>query len=154
MNLEETLKEFLEQILIKLETGYTKITVTEDDKDVYEINIESDDPSMLIGYHGENIQALQHLLKTLVWKKAENETFNILLDVDGYRKRQEENILALAERKIEAVRTTGRPQKLPPMSPFFRRKIHMLCMSAGYDDIETVSEGDGDRRCITLKSKS
>ena len=130
MNLEETLKEILEQVLIKLETDYTKISVEEDEKDVYDINIESDDPSMLIGYHGENIQALQHLLKTLVWKKAESENFNILLDVDGYRKRQEENILALAERKIEGVRKNGRPQTLPPMSPFFRRKIHMLCMSA------------------------
>ncbi len=154
MNIEELLKETLETILVKLDAEYTKITVTEDDKDVYEINIESDNPSMLIGYHGESIQALQHLLKTLVWKQSNNENFNIMLDIDGYRKRQEENILALADRKIEAIRKNGGSQILPPMSPFFRRKIHMLCMSPGYDDIETISQGEGDRRHIILKSKS
>jgi predicted RNA-binding protein Jag len=60
----------------------------------------------------------------------------------------------MAERKIEATRKSRRPQILPPMSPYFRRKIHMLCMGAGYNDIETISEGTGDRRHIILKLKS
>ncbi len=154
MDLEEILQKTLEDLLIHLGTEFNKITVTEEEKDSFNINISSDNPSLLIGYHGENIQALQHLLKTLVWKKCNNESFNILLDIDEYRKRQEENVLILAERKIEAIRTNGRPQKLPPMSPYFRRKVHMLCMSPGYNDIETVSEGEGDHRHIILKLKS
>lgn len=153
MDLEDSLKEIIEEILKRLEVEYSKITITEDEKDSYFINIESDSPSLLIGYHGDNIHALQHLLKTLAWKKHQNEQFNILLDVDSYRKRQEENIIKLAERKIENVRRTGRPQNLPPMSPYFRRKIHILCMGAGYEDLETISEGNDDRRHIILKLK-
>jgi len=154
MDIEDLLKETLEEILKKLGTNYTKIIINEDEKDSYLVNIKSDEPSLLIGYHGENIQALQHLLKVLIWKKCESEKFNILVDVDDYRKRQEDNVIALAQRKVDATRKTGRKQILPPMSPYFRRKIHLYCMGAGFDDIETSSEGDGDRRHIVIKLKA
>ncbi|MCX6735274.1 MAG: KH domain-containing protein [Candidatus Peregrinibacteria bacterium] len=154
MDIEDVLKETLEEILKKLGTNYTKILISEDEKDSYVVNIKSDEPSLLIGYHGENIQALQHLLKVLVWKKCDTEKFNILVDVDDYRKRQEDNVIALSQRKVDAVRKTGRKQILPPMSPYFRRKIHLYCMGAGFDDIETASEGEGDRRHIVIKLKS
>lgn len=154
MDIEDVLKETLEEILKKLGTSYTKILISEDEKDSYVVNIKSDEPSLLIGYHGENIQALQHLLKVLVWKKCETEKFNILVDIDDYRKRQEENVIAMSQRKVDAVRKTGRKQILPPMSPYFRRKIHLYCMGAGFDDIETASEGEGDRRHIVIKLKS
>ena len=154
MDIEDILKETLEELLTKLEVEYSKIEITEEEKGSFDINIKSENPSLLIGHHGDNIQALQHILKTLVWKKVKNEQFNIMVDVDNYRKRQEENVLNLAERKIEYIRKSGKSQKLPPMSPYLRRKVHMLCMSPGYDDIETISEGEGDRRYIIIKLKS
>lgn len=153
MDLEDVLQETTKELLNKLGIEYTEIDINEEDKDSYNINIKSENSSILIGHHGNNIFALQHLLKVLAWKKINNEHFNILLDVDDYRKRQEENVLSLAERKIESIRRTGRPESMPPMSPYFRRKIHMLCMSAGYNDIETISEGEGDRRHLILKLK-
>lgn len=153
MDIEELLKETLEELLNRLEVDYTKVEIEEEEKGSFLINIQSENPSLLIGHHGENIQSLQHILKTLIWKKVQNEQFNIMVDVDDYRKRQEENVLNLAERKIDYIRKTGRPQTLPPMSPYLRRKVHMLCMSPGYDDVETISEGEGDRRYIVLKAK-
>jgi len=153
METEEILKEMLEQILIKLEVEYSDIQITEDEKNTYEVNITSDNPSLLIGYHGDNIQAIQHLLKTLAWKKCGGQDFNILVDVENYRKRQEENVLGLAERKVDMARKTRRPQNLPPMSPYFRRKVHMLCMNPGFEDIETFSEGKGDHRFIIISLK-
>jgi spoIIIJ-associated protein len=154
MDTEDLLQKTLETILKKLGVEYKKIEVTEEEKDTYSINIKSDNPSMLIGYHGENIQALQHLLKVLSWKKSKSENqFNVVLDVDDYRKRQEENVLSLADRKIEMVRRSNRPQMLPPMSAYFRRKIHLHCMGAGYEDIETASKGEAERRHIVISLK-
>lgn len=153
MDFEDILKETLEELLANLKVEYSKITINEEEGE-YEINILSETPSMLIGYHGLNIHALQHILKVLCWKKCNDKEFNITLDVDGYRKRQEENIIALANRKIDKVRENGRPQHLPAMSPYFRKKIHTLCMGVGYEDVETLSEGDGDRRHIVIKSKN
>lgn len=153
MDIEDILRSTLEEILRFIDVSYNKITINEEEKDSYVINIESDNPSLLIGYHGENIQALQHLLKVLAWKKSGNEQFNILLDIDEYRKRQEENVINLAQRKVDAARKTGRKQIMPPMSPYFRRKIHLYCMGAGFDDIETESVGNGDLRHIVIKLK-
>lgn len=153
MDIEDALKETLEDILKRLGAKYSKIIITEEEKDSYSANIKSDEPSMLIGYHGENIKALQHLLKVVVWKKCGNEQFNILLDVDDYRKRQEENVINLTQRKVDMARKTGKKQIMPPMSPYFRRKIHLYCMGAGFDDIETASEGEGDRRHVIIKLK-
>lgn len=154
MDIEELLQETLEEILNKLGVQYGKITISQEDKDVYSLNIQSDNPSLLIGYHGDNIQALQHLLKVLAWKKCNNENFNILVDVDDYRKRQEENVINLTNRKVETLRKTGKAQILPPMSPYFRRKVHLHCMGAGFDDVETLSEGNGEYRHIIIKRKA
>lgn len=154
MDIEETLRQILTELLEKMAIQFNSIEVSEDEKDLYSINIKSENPSLLIGYHGENIQALQHLLKVLTWRAHGSENnFNILLDVDDYRKRQEENVINLTTRKIETLRKTGRPQTLPAMSPYFRRKIHLHCMGPGFDDIETLSKGEGDHRHIVLKLK-
>ena len=153
MDTEDLLKEVLQELLKKLGVEYKKIVINEDEVASYLINIQSDNASLLIGYHGENIQALQHILKVLVWQKGGNEHFNILLDIDDYRKRQEENVINLTERKVDIVRRTGRSQILPPMSAYFRRKVHLHCMGAGYEDIETESQGDGDTRHIIIKLK-
>lgn len=154
MDIEEILKDLTIEILEKICAEYTKVTVEENEKDNFSINVDSENPSLLIGYHGDNIQALQHILKVLAWNKCKNEQFNILLDIDNYRKRQEENVLKLAERKVDNARKTRRPQILPPMSAYFRRKVHMYCMEPGFEDIETISEGDGDHRQVTIQIKS
>ncbi len=154
MDLEEIIRSTLEELLIKLGVEFSNITISEEEKGNFIINVTSDEPSLLIGYHGENMLALQQILKVIAWKKAPNEQFNVMVDIDDYRTRQEENVINLAKRKIDRVRKSRRPEKLPPMSSYFRRKVHMLCMSPGFEDIETFSEGAGDDRYIVLKLKS
>ncbi len=154
MDIQETLKETLEEILKKLHLEYTEIHITEEENNNFLINVNTENPSHMIGYHGDNIHAIQHILKTLCWKKCNSNMFNILLDVDEYRKRQEENVVKLAQKRIENIRRNGRTQHLPPMSAYLRRKVHLHCMNAGNEDIETFSTGEGDRRHIVIKLKS
>lgn len=154
LDIDDIIKETLEELLNRMDVDYSKILIDEDEEGTFHVNIKTDHPSILIGYHGLNVQAIQHVLKVLCWKKTNDAKYNIYLDVDDYKKRQEENVIKLAERKIEAVRDNGRPQHLPPMSPYFRRKIHTLCMNAGYEDLETLSEGENDRRHVIIKLKN
>lgn len=152
MKIDAVLKETLEQILIKLEVPFDKVIIEKEDQngtDLYRINIETEDPSMLIGFHGENIHSLQHLLKVISWKQT-NQDFNILLDVDNYRQRQEQNVINLADRKMELAHKTKKTQVLPPMSPYFRRVVHLHITNAGYKNIKTESIGDGDHRQVTI----
>jgi spoIIIJ-associated protein len=154
MDLGNIIKETLEDILIRLKTEFSEITVTKQDDKTYVADIASDEASILIGHHGETVYSIQHLLKVLCWSKAEGgENFNVIVDVDGYRKKQEDNVINLATRKVDFVRKTGRPQSLPPMSGYFRRIVHMQLMEPEFDDIETISEGENDGRHIIIQSK-
>lgn len=151
--METPIQEILEEILKKINTPFRRIRIEKKDNDTYRANIESEEPSLLIGHHGENIHALQTILKTIFWKKFPENECNIVLDVDDYRKRQEENVIKLAERKAESVRKTSNVQSLPPMSAYFRRLIHMH-LAANFKDIETESLGEGDFRYLTIKLKT
>lgn len=154
MDIEEILKDLTETILTRLEAEYDRVSIIEEENNEFLIKVESENPSLLIGYHGENMLAIQHIIKVLAWKKCPNQEFNILLDIDDYRKRQEESIINFANRKIDTVRRTGRPQALPPMSAYFRRKVHLHCMDPGNEDLETLSEGEGEARHIIIKLKN
>ncbi len=151
--METKIQELLEEILNKMSSPFRKVKIEKKDVDTYRVNIESEEPSMLIGHHGENIFALQNILRTIIWSK-EGENCNITVDVDDYRKRQEDNILKLAERKADTVRKTGRPQTLPPMSAYFRRLCHMHLAQEGFSDIATESVGEGESRHLMIKPKS
>lgn len=156
LTMEDTIQETLAEILKNLGVVFRKFKVSIDKEHptgpMYRIDIDSDEAATLIGYHGETIYALQHLLKTLVWRKT-NENVFIVVDVDSYRKRQEESVVALAMRKVEAARKTLQDQTLPPMSPYFRRVVHMALAKSGFEDIITESIGEGDHRAVTVKVK-
>ena len=129
--MEDKIQEILADLLQHLGVTFRKFKVSADKTTFHDekvplmnIDIETDETSMLIGHHGETIYALQHILKTLAWCKLDKSIF-VVLDVDGYRKRQEENVKKIAGEKVELVRKTGISQLLPPMSPYFRRIIHL-----------------------------
>ena len=146
------IQETVEQILSKLCTPFRKVRLEKKDNETYRINIESEEPSLLIGHHGENIHALQNVLRVILWNQKPEEKMNVIVDVDDYRKRQEDNVLNLAERKVDTVRKTHEVQSLPPMSPYFRRLVH-LHLADKFQDITTESVGEGDFRYLTIKPK-
>ena len=142
--METLIRNMLKELLDLLGVTFTQITVEEFEDSNYRINVNSDEAGILIGKHGDNIRALQHLLKLLVWKK-ESQDFNIILDIDGYRQRQEENVMEGARRKAELVREHNQTQVLEPMSPYFRRIVHTFLATDEFSDLTTESTGNGDR---------
>lgn len=154
------IEKILKELLGKLKVDCKKIDVEKIDKENYRVNLETNESSLLIGHHGGTIYALQHILKILCWTKnkrlnlsGKQTNFNILVDIDDYRKRQEESVKILAEKKAELVRKTLKPQILPPMSPYFRRIVHLLMAEENFSDLETESTGEGEHRQITIKLK-
>ena len=149
--METLIQQTLEEILQKLSTPFRKIRIEKRDETTFRVNIESEEPSLLIGHHGENIQALQTLLRIILLKKEPTNDTSVVVDIDDYRKRQEENVLKLAERKVAIVRKTKSTQSLPPMSAYFRRLIHLYLSGKDFGDIQTESVGEGDMRYLTIK---
>lgn len=151
--MENLIQETLEELLSKLCTPFRKVRIEKSDENTYRVNIESEEPSLLIGRHGENIYAVQNLLRNILWNKTD-EDFSLTVDIDDYRKRQEQNVLSMAERKVDAARKSHEPQSLPPMSSYFRRVIHLHLTQDQFSDIETESVGEGDFRYLTIKPKA
>lgn len=147
--MEEIIVETLKPLLELLHISFKDIEVQGDDEHHYRINIRTDEAQLLIGYHGNNLLALQHLLKILLYKKAEHE-FSITLDVDNYRKRQEESVLQMAEERVDRLRKSNISQKLPPMSSYFRRLVHLHLAKSEFSDIKTGSEGEGNFRAVVI----
>ncbi|MBP9717873.1 KH domain-containing protein [Candidatus Gracilibacteria bacterium] len=156
--MEDLLQQLLAEILQRMGVTFNKFKVTVDTETaqgkapLYRIDIDTDESGLLIGHHGENIYALQHVLKTVAWKKTGENIF-VVIDIDGYRKRQEENVVQLAIRKAQGVQTGGGSQALPPMSPYFRRIVHLALAKPEFSDLTTESIGEGDNRAVVIKSK-
>lgn len=153
--MELLIKETLEKLLDILGVSYTGVKISKDGEKTYYAQIETDSSSLLIGWHGETITAIQHLLKCLLWKQGVESGTQVIVDVDGYKKRQEESVIRLAERKAEYAIETQREVRLPPMNPYFRRKVHLhLAESDKYKDVVTTdSVGTEPDRSVKIIPK-
>ncbi len=142
------------QILDMLGLVHGDITVREEG-DITRIDIASNEASRIIGWHGETLNSIQHLIKSIA-RSHENmsRTPLIVLDADGYRAVQEEKVKKIAETKADFVRRTGNRVALSPMSPYFRRIVHLyVANNPELQDLTTESVGEGDYRQIVLKLK-
>ncbi len=151
--MEKNIKRFIQEFLVHLGIDFTDIELESLSDNKIRINVVSDQPSLLIGHHGENLIAMQKLIKVVIHKNY-GENVDVAFDVDNYRKRQEENVLTITKQKIEEVRATGIQAALPPMSPYFRRIVHLFVRESGYKDLETQSMGQGNYRQVIIKMKN
>jgi spoIIIJ-associated protein len=149
------IKDTLGQLLQHLNLPFSDIQI-KDEGELTRVEIISPQPSRIIGWHGETLNAIQHLVKSIVRSKEnlERSPF-IVLEVDGYRRMQEEKVRRIADQKADFVRRTGNRIALAPMSPYFRRIVHThVANSPGLKDLTTESIGEGEYRQIVLKMKS
>ena len=151
---EQLIKDTLSSLLEHLGLSFEKIELSEGDGFI-RMDITSPAASKIIGWHGETLNSIQHLLKSIIRTKENLEKSPFLiLDVDGYRKDQEEKVCSTAMRKADFVRRTGNRVALPPMSPYFRRIVHLYVASnPDLQDLTTVSSGEGEYRQIVLQMK-
>src|SRR3989338_7727617 len=149
------IQEHLGKILAHLGLTFDTITVA-DDGDITRVDIVSKQPSRIIGWHGETLNSIQHALKSIIRSLEKlGRTPFIVLDVDGYRRMQEDKVRSIAEQKADFVRRTGNRIALSPMSPYFRRIVHVhVANTPSLSDLTTESVGEGDYRQIVLKLKA
>ena len=151
--METIIKNLLDELLVKMGVDFSSIQVIEIGENEYYVNIDSDQAKDLIGRHGTTLSALQTLLLTMLKRQNGDIEWNLIVDVDGYRKQQIENIKNLAERKVNFLRNSKKTQSLAPMSPFFRRIVHTHLNSEQFADIMTESVGRGSKRKVVIKLK-
>ncbi len=105
---------------------------------------------ILIGKHGQTLDALQYLTNLAAGKNFRRRYF-VLLDVEGYRERRRQTLESLARRLAEKVKRTGEEVKLEPMPAGERRIIH-LALQNDYA-VSTDSEGEAPYRSVVIRAK-
>lgn len=148
------IQETLGKLLTLLGFSFNAISVTQDGA-LTRVDITSNEASRIIGWHGETLGSLQHLLRCMLRTQERlQESPAISLDVDGYRRAQEEKVCRLAEQKADFVRRTGSRIALAPMSASLRRIVHLhVANHPNLQDLTTESVGEGDYRQVVLKKK-
>ena len=121
-----------------------------EEEDGVAIQFTTDEPGILIGYHGQALQALQLLIAMIGFKKN-GEWTRVLVNVGDYREKREESLTNMAKSLAQKVKFSGTSQSLPPMSSAERRIIHLAL--AEEQEVETVSESEGRDRHVVIKPK-
>lgn len=111
------------------------------------VDIHGDDLSILIGRKAETIDALQYIARLIMGKELA-QSIPLIVDVEGYRGRREQQIRQLARRVAEQVTQSGHNQVLEPMPPNERRFIHIELRDDPY--VYTESKGEGNHRKVVI----
>ncbi len=115
------------------------------------IDITGEGSGMLIGHHGDTLDALQYLLNLAANRREEGEKreyLKVTLDIEGYRAKREETLRALARKQADKVLKYKRSVMLEPMNPYERRIIHSEVQTI--KGVSTNSIGSENNRKIVI----
>jgi spoIIIJ-associated protein len=127
---------------------HCRIEVAEDD-DAVTASLVGGELGLLIGRHGQTIDAIQYLANVIAWRELGDDRKDVVIDAAGYRERRRETLEALALRTAERVRTSGHSVDLEPMTSIERRIVH-LCLKEE-DGVGTRSEGEEPYRYVVVE---
>jgi spoIIIJ-associated protein len=117
-------------------------------EDSIEVRCSGDDLGLLIGRHGQTIDAVQTLANAIA-SAAGDDDRTLVVDAAGYRDRRRQALEGLAARAADEAVRTGERVELEPMSPPERKLVHQFL--AGFEGVATASEGnEPDRRIVVF----
>ena len=119
------------------------------------LNIRTRDPGRLIGRDGRTIDEIEYLLNRLVDHEEEGEasvhqTPRIIVDVEGYRRKEQDDFLDTVRQKADRVRESGKPEVLPPMNAYERWMIHQAFQADPTVTTKSVAVEGGNGKLKTV----
>ena len=148
---EDCALEFIRTVISDMGLEGLEIGKKAGDNDDVIITVDGESAGVLIGHHGETLDALQYLANLAANKKVNGEKreyAKITLDIEGYRAKRESALRALARRKAAAVIKYKKSVMLEPMNPYERRIIHSEVQ--GIEGVSTNSIGSENNRRVVM----
>ncbi|MCA9773863.1 MAG: KH domain-containing protein [Myxococcales bacterium] len=127
-----------------------EVDIVDETDDGLTLEIEGQDGALLIGKHGQTLDALQYVVNRLVGKRYRNVK-RITVDTESYRTRREESVRQMALEFAQRAIDTRRPVTMNPMSARARRIVHVALKDNRF--VETRSIGHDDQRKIVISPK-
>jgi spoIIIJ-associated protein len=141
-------RELLERVTRELGVR-CRIDLAEDDEAVT-ASLTGGDLGLLIGRHGQTIDAIQYLANVIAWRAYGEGRKDVVVDAAGYRERRRATLESLALRSAEQAKATGGSVELDPMTSIERRIVH-LCLKE-LPGVSTRSEGDEPYRYVVVEA--
>jgi spoIIIJ-associated protein len=124
-----------------------RIDVEEDDETIT-VSCAGSDLGMLIGRHGQTIDAVQYLANAVMWRRHPEDRKEVVVDAAGYRHRRRTALEALAVRSAERALSDQERVELEPMTAVERKVVHLRLKE--FDGVETTSEGTEPNRFVVV----
>jgi len=139
------LREVLEKVTAALGCP-GEIAISEDEETLLG-TVSGPRLGLLIGRHGQTIDAVQYVASAIVWR-AHEERKIVVVDAAGYRERRRQSLQQLADRAAGQVQRSGESVSLEPMSAPERKVVHVYLQDRA--GVETASEGAEPNRYVVI----
>lgn len=141
--LKKLVHQFFENVEIPME-----VQVGSPEEKTIPVDIEMEEPQVLIGQKGRTLAQVQHLLKVILRKNIDKE-FYINLDINDYKKKKEKYLREKARETADEVVLNKKEKVLPPMPAYERRIIHLEL--ADRENVTTESIGQEPKRQVVIR---
>jgi spoIIIJ-associated protein len=128
--------------------GVDADVVAHEEPDAIVVTCSGADVGLLIGRHGQTIDAAQYLLNAIAWRAHREERKEVVVDAAGYRARRKATLEALALRVADTVRESGEREELEPMTAVERKVVHLRLKDVV--GVGTTSEGTEPNRYVVV----
>jgi spoIIIJ-associated protein len=139
-------REVVERVAGEI-AGRVRVDIGEDEESLA-VSVQGGDLGLLIGKHGQTIDAIQHLVNAIVYGDG-GERKPVVVDAAGYRERRKVTVESLAVRAAERVVSGDRPVELEPMTAGERKLVHERLKE--YPGVATRSEGAEPNRFVVVE---
>ena len=136
---------YLEKIIYEMDVD-ASLEVSHNRRNII-IQIETDQPGRVIGYHGKVLKSLQLLAQNYL-HDHHSKRFSVVLNVRDYLEQRTETLIDLAEKIAAKVKETGREYVMDPMTNSERKIIHKALSQI--EGVESHSEGDDPNRYVVV----
>lgn len=143
---EKRARKFLEDVFAAMKIE-VELQRSETEEGIL-FQIEGESLGILIGKHGQTLDALQYLTNLAANRGVASERLHVQLDIEGYRARREETLTRLAGHLAEKACRIGQEIHLEPMNRHERKIIHMALQDSR--KVSTYSAGDEPRRYVVI----
>jgi spoIIIJ-associated protein len=140
------LREVVERIAHEI--GVQCTIQVDEGEDEIRVVCEGNDLGMLIGRHGQTIDAIQYLANAILFRGRYDDRKPVVVDAAGYRDRRQATLDALALRLAEQAAATGQRVELEPMTAVERKIVHEKLKDD--PEVETASEGTEPNRFVVI----
>ncbi len=137
------LREILDKMGVDAEIAYGEQTESDG------LEVLGADLGALIGRGGENLVALQQVVSAITSKKV-SHSVHVGIDIEGYRKKREDQLREMAARVAARVKATGSAVTLEPMLAYERRVVHLVVQQT--EGVRTESVGIEPNRRVVISS--